>query len=83
MTIGELKELLDYYSDDEEVVFQVGSGNYWGDQIGRAIPDNANYGTVGYSDYLREDKILSEEQIEKYGDDYKNVREVVILNSGW
>ena len=51
MTVGELKEQLNQYSDDTPVYFTYNYGDHWRTEVAKSIT-SIEEGAIKYSDYL-------------------------------
>ena len=73
MKVADLIRELQNYSEDAEVHFAHGAGDYWRTTVAPSVR-SVGYDRVEYSEYHRMDKLVDNE--DDYGDD---TREVVIL----
>lgn len=71
LTVGELKEMLSQYNDNDEVLVSYQSGDYWRTEVAKKITD-VDEAYVVYSDYHQCDKISEDEN--------DDTRQVVVIH---
>lgn len=76
MTVEQLRKMLSYFDDDQEVYLSFPSGDYWGTTLASKVAsiDSCN---VVWSEYHRAYKLVEEDNEEKYEDGER--REIVLL----
>ena len=78
MTVKELKDILDNYSDNTEIAIQSNTGDYWGTTLADDI-EGIDFETVGKSEYYNgRNQILDCDQIGH--DDYANQKEILVIS---
>lgn len=76
MTVAQLRKMLSYFDDDQEVFFSFPSGDYWGTILAREV-DDVNLGMVKWSEYHRACKLVDEDPDNR--DEDEELKEVLIL----
>jgi hypothetical protein len=76
-TVNELREMLDQFDGEDEIVYTFPSGNYWNDEIA-VEPKYIDYGHVKYSNYNDSDILVDEDDVTE--DSNEDFRTVVVMN---
>lgn len=77
-TVKELKDLLEYYGDDEEVKIEIQTNNYW-NMVRACDIQDLQRDFVKYSTYLDGDKVIDNAGEEDVDDGDETRREVVLI----
>ena len=82
MLVKELIESLKYMDQDAEVHFAYNYGDHWRTEVAPKV-SQVTEGVVGYSEYHRMDKLVTDEEDcydEETGDYKTDVRKVVVID---
>lgn len=76
MTIAQLRKMLSYFDDDQEVFLSFPSGDYWGTTLASKV-NSIDSCDVVWSEYHRTYKLVEKDNEEKYEDGER--RKIVLL----
>ena len=77
MKVKELRELLSFFDDEDEVAMAQPSNDYWGTTLARGV-DSAEKVEVTFSAYHNTDKVVDLDRLDNYEKD--ELHEVVLLS---